>query len=108
MRRDYARILPVDGKKFVTKRRTWRATVSRYPTACTASDLLRLQINFEPEQPANGFRSLDLWVKDAPDVTLVAESIGMLEAINWWLEELKGDGDLFYDPATGCLLPHQE
>lgn len=107
MRRDYPRILPIDGMKFVTKRGTWRAKVSGYPAAVAASDLFQLRIDFEPEPRRNESRSLDLWIRDAPDVTLVSESIGMLEAIKWWLEEFKGDGNLLYDSASGNLVPYQ-
>jgi hypothetical protein len=107
MPRDYQRIFHIEGEKFVTKRGTWRATVRGYPAAVSAGDSLQLKIEFEPEPRRNESRSLDLWIKDAPDVTLVAESIGMLEAIKWWLEEFKGDGNLLYDSASGNLMPYQ-
>jgi hypothetical protein len=104
MPRDYRRIFPIEGKKFVTKQGSWRATVGRYPAAVSAGDLLQLKIDFESEDLRNESRSLHLWVKDAPDVTLVAESIGMLQAINWWLEEFKGDDELLYDSGSGDLV----
>jgi hypothetical protein len=100
-------MLPIDGKKFVTSRGTWWATVSEYPAAISASDLLHLKIGFELELAKNRTRSLDLWIEDAPDVTLVAESVGMLEAINRWLEDFEGDEKLLYDSGLGELVPHR-
>ena len=105
--RDYRRILFIEGKEFVTPKGTWHATVSEYPAAVPAdAGLLHLRIGFELELAKNRTRSLDLWIENASDVTLVAESVGMLEAINRWLEDSEGDRDeLLYDSAIGKLIP---
>jgi hypothetical protein len=95
-KRDYRKILFIEDKEFVTPHGTWHATVSEYPVAVpAAAGLLHSRIDFELAK--NRTRSLDLWIEDAADVTLVAESVGMLAAINRWLEESDGDDELLYD-----------
>jgi len=104
--RDYRKIFFIEGKESVTPQGTWHATVSEYPTALsTRAGLLHLKIGFELESAKNQTRSLDLWIEDGSDVTLVAESVGMLEAINRWLEDSDGDDELLYDSAIGKLVP---
>jgi len=106
--RDYRRILPIEGKEFVTTQGTWRATVSEYPAAVSAHvGLFHLMIDFDLGPGRNRTRSLGLWIMDAPDVTLVAESAGMLEAINRWLERSDGDDELLYDSDIGDLARFQ-
>ena len=104
--RDYRKIFPLDGKEFITSQGRWRASVSEYPHLARANEgLLHLKISFEfAKKPS---RLLDLWIEDAPDVTLVAESVGMIEAINLWLEGSKGDDELRYDSGLGELVPHR-
>ena len=104
MQRDYQRILFVDGQAFVTAKGTWRARVKRYSAPVYGADLLHLNIEFELEASETRKRTLDLWIEDAPDVTLVAESVGMLEAINRWLGNAEGDDRLMYDSAVGELV----
>ncbi len=75
-----------------------------YPTANSTDErLLHLKIGFELAK--NRTRSLDLWIIDATDITLVAESVGMLEAINRWLESSDRDDELLYDSDVGDLVP---
>jgi hypothetical protein len=105
--RDYRRILPLDGKELVTPQGTWQATVREYPTVVSHdAGLLHLKIGFELEFEDQK-RSLDLWIENARDVTLVAEFVGMLEAINRWLEDSEGDDELLYDSAIGGLVEFQ-
>jgi hypothetical protein len=107
MERDYQKILPLDGEEFVTTQGVWRATVSEYPAAIPAdADLLHLKINFQLQLGGIQVRSLDLWIQNAPDVTLVAEYIGLLAAINRWLEDFEGDEKLLYDSGLRQLVPH--
>jgi hypothetical protein len=104
--RDYRKILFIEGKEFVTTQGAWRATVREYPTANSTDErLLHLKIDFELAKDRT--RSLDLWIEDAPDVTLVAESLGMLGAINRWLENSDGDDELLYDSDVGDLVRFQ-
>jgi hypothetical protein len=108
MERDYKKILPVDGKEFVTPKGTWRARVSEYPAAIpSGAGLLHLRINFELQPVGGQARLLDLWLEDAPDVTLVAESMGLLGAVNRWLEDFEGDEELLYDSGLGGLVRHR-
>ncbi|SRR6266851_4846528 len=104
MQRDYQRILRVDGQAIVTGQGTWRARVNEYSAPVSAADLLHLNIEFELEASESRKRTLDLWIEDAPDVTLVAESVGMLGAINRWLENAEGDNQLLYDSSVGDLV----
>lgn len=104
MQRDYQRILRVDGQAFVTAQGTWRTRVKEYSAPVAAADLLHLNIEFELEASESRKRELDLWIENAPDVTLVAESVGMLEAINRWLERSDGDDDLLYDSGLRELV----
>jgi hypothetical protein len=108
MQRDYQRILRVDGQAFVTAQGTWRARVKEYSAPVSAANLLHLNIEFELEASESRKRELDLWIEDAPDVTLVAESVGMLEAINRWLERSDGDDDLLYDSGLRELVPSRQ
>jgi hypothetical protein len=104
--RDYRKLLFIESKEFVTTQGAWRSTVREYPTANSTDErLLHLKIDFELQRAKNQTRSLDLWIEDAPDVTLVAESVGMREAINRWLEGSEGDDELLYDSAIGKLIP---
>ena len=104
MQRDYQRILFVDGHAFLTAQGTWRARVKEYSAPVSPADLLHLNIEFGLEASESRKRTLDLWIEDAADVTLVAESVGMLEAINGWLESAEGDDQLLYDSAVGELV----
>lgn len=104
-KRDYDRILRIDCNEFVTALGTWRARVREYPKTTSATvDLLHVKIEFELQASQRRKRWLDLWIEDAPDVTLVAEAVGMLEAINRWLGGSEGDDELLYDSAVGELV----
>ena len=106
MQRDYQRILFVDGHAFLTAQGTWRARVKEYSAPVpAAADLLHLNIEFGLQASESQKRTLDLWIEDAPDITLVAESVGMLEAIKRWLEGSKGDDELMYDSGLRELIP---
>jgi hypothetical protein len=72
-----------------------------------AADLLHLNIEFELQASESRKRTLDLWIEDAPDITLVAESVGMLEAIKRWLDGSKGDDELMYDSGLRELIPRR-
>ena len=102
MRRDYEKILRIDGQTFVTAQGAWQARVREYSAPGSASDLLHLNIEFE--LCASIKRTLDLWIEDAPDVTLVVESAGTLAAINRWLATCEGDDQLLYDSSVEDLV----
>jgi hypothetical protein len=105
MQRDYQRILFVDGHAFLTTQGTWRARVKEYSAPVpAAADLLHLNIEFELEASESRKRTLDLWIEDAPDITLVAESVGMLEAIKRWLGDAEGNAQLLYDSSVEELV----
>lgn len=103
MRRDYQKILRLDGQSFVTGPGTWRARVKEYSAPVSARALLHVKIEFEREA-SNKRRALDLWIENASDVTLVAESVGMIEAIKRWLEKAQGDDQLLYDSSVEELV----
>ena len=108
MARDYGKIFDIEGREFVTSRGAWLATVREYPAARGVDDaLLHLRVNFEL-QGGQLARSLDLWIVSAPNVTLMAESIGMLEAMKRWLEDSAGNDELLYDSEIKDLVPLQK
>jgi hypothetical protein len=104
MERDYQKILRLDGQEFGTGLGTWRARVKEYSAPVSDKGLLHVKIEFELEAAPSRTRTLDLWLENAPDITLIAESVGMLEAIKRWLENAQGDDQLLYDSAVGELV----
>lgn len=105
MEQEYKKIFDIEGRAFVLPQGTWLATVQEYPAADIADHgLLRLRVEFKL-QGTRIARSLELWIENAPSVTLVAESMGMLDAIQKWLEEPGGDDELFYDSEIKELVP---
>jgi len=104
----YHNIFDIDGREFVTSQGIWRAIVRHYPSRDCSDDRLRLSIEFKHQSVGGKARKLDLWIVNAPDVTLVAESIGMLQAIQEWLDDSVGDDELLYDSEIKDLVPLQK
>lgn len=105
MGRDYARILPIQVQEFITLRGTWHAEVDQYPHPPVGARLLHFRIKFKPQPEGQPVRRLDLWIRDATDVTLLAEFVEMMDAINSWLDNADGDDELYYDHDSGELVP---